>query len=66
MALPYTGDENAILDTIKRYGVDYIVVVLKDARHEYYDDLEQGIFPSYLEKIHYSETLIIGKIKEGL
>jgi len=63
VALPYTDDSDMILSVARRYGADYIVSVNGDSRHSYYNDFDEGRFPPYLEKVYFSKTLAIGRIK---
>ena len=63
VALPYTDDEAIIEHVARRYGVQYLVIVDKDARHPYYDAIESGRFPPWVEKIHHSENLVVGRVR---
>lgn len=62
VSLPYTDNKNLIIKTARRYGAEYIVIINRDARHTYYDDLERGIFPEYLQKVAYSDDLVIARM----
>ena len=61
VALPYS-DWDEFWALAERFGVTHIVIVHRDARHRMYDGLERGRFPRGIEKIHYSESLVIGSL----
>lgn len=63
VVLPYTDDVNALKTVAQRYHAEYVLIVNKDARHRFYDGIENGIFPEYIEKVYYSDTLVVGKFR---
>ncbi len=62
--LPHTDNEKAIRKISKKYRASYMVIVDQKARHPYYDDIENGELPSYLDLVHFSETLVIAKFAD--
>ena len=63
VVLPFSKDLQLLRSIANRYGVEYIAIVRKDARHRGYDNLENGIFGPWVERVYYSDTLVIGRLR---
>jgi hypothetical protein len=60
--LPFTDRDDVLLTVARRYDASHLVILNRDARHPRFDLLEEnGEFPAYLEKVHYSANLLVGK-----
>ncbi|MGN7613295.1 ArnT family glycosyltransferase [Magnetococcales bacterium HHB-1] len=68
VAVPYTDKEQTIQCIAKRYQTDYLVIVNTDARHSYWNRLEEGDFQPYpyLKKIVWSPSLVVAQFKSGI
>ena len=64
VALPYTNKPQVVLDIANRYGADYLVIVERQARHPFYHAMQNsGALPDFLERIYYSEDLLVARIR---
>jgi 4-amino-4-deoxy-L-arabinose transferase-like glycosyltransferase len=63
VALPYTSKRQVLREVAERYGAEYLVIVRADARHRFYDPIEQGQFPPWLERVHYAPDLVVGRLR---
>ena len=61
VVLPYTDKPNVVEGISKRYRADYLVIVNKNIRHEFYRPIINGHFPSYLVPVFQDDSLIVAK-----
>ena len=63
VALPYSHKVHVLREVAERYRAEYIVIIDRDARHPAFDALENGRFPPWIERVHFSRHLVIGRLR---
>ena len=62
VVLPYNGDYNVLREIAERFRVTHLVVLGRNVLHPELESLNQGKFPSFIEKLHESDNVIIGRM----
>ena len=65
VVLPYNSDPKVLKEVASRFNLSHLVVLRGDVTHPELENLNRGEFPPFVEKMHHSENLIIGRFVCG-
>jgi hypothetical protein len=64
--LPYSANDDLLLALANRFKIEYLVLIKDEQpydRHPRFDSLVNGVFPVWLDRVHFDGNLVIGRFK---